>query len=116
MDDHKSRVTAQLKQTQAKQSLQLAQIDQKVSEYMDLLGDDNMQLQELYHSDSNLLIFMNKKVDELYNKTVEFSPEIDLKECLTSLNFDQNLYEDLENRLLEGLQVGGSDRIEIDLN
>jgi len=55
---------------------------------MDVLGDDNMQLQELYNSDSSLLIFMNKKVDELYNKTVDFAPEIDLQECLTSLHFE----------------------------
>ena len=80
---------------------------------MDMLGDDNMQLQELYNSDSSLLIFMNKKVDELYNKTVDFSPEIDLQECLTSLHFEQHLslYTDLEIRLND-LQVIASDRIE----
>jgi len=43
---------------------------------------------------------MTKTIEELYQKTIDFSPtEIDLTDCLTSLNIDNKVYDDLDHLL-----------------
>ena len=54
--------------------------EEKVSDILDQLCNDDISLSALINHDDSLLIYMIKTADEIYEKMVNFRPEIDLKD------------------------------------
>ena len=61
----------------------MEQITTTVQEYLEELGDDKLSLSEFDKIEDGVIIYMTRKVDELYQKTVEFCPDkVNLKGIL----------------------------------
>jgi len=68
-----------MKLTQAfkKQDLKVSAIEQKISEDLDSLCNNEISLNSMLEHDDPLLVYMTSAVDNVYAKTVNFRPSID---------------------------------------
>ena len=69
-----------MKEALVKQDSTFNGAEEKVSDILDQLCNDDISLSALINHDDSLLIYMIKTVDEIYEKMVNFRPEIDLKD------------------------------------
>lgn len=67
----------QLAQAFKKQDLKVGMIEQRISEDLDQLCNDDISLQSMFDHEDVLLVYMTQAVDNLFAKTVNYRPNID---------------------------------------
>ena len=77
VEDYEVACKMQLAQAFKKQDLKVAAIEQRVSEDLDQLCNDDISLQSMFDHEDLLLVYMTQAVDNLYTKTVNFRPNIE---------------------------------------
>ena len=76
MQEYEISARMQLAQAFKKQNYKVCAIEQKISEGLDQLCNDEISLQSMFDHEDVLLVYMTQAVDNLYGKTVEFRPDI----------------------------------------
>ena len=85
-----------------KQEVQLRDVEQKISENLEELGNNDICLQSLGVHEDCFLIYMTRTIDDLYDKQVNFTPKIgNLEEVMVDLQLDDTAPEKLEKVLAE---------------
>lgn len=80
--------------TQQEQSI--SQVEDQVIQELDLLQNDEISLVDLQSNDPELLIYMTQTVDQLYTKSVNYKPEIDLSKVCTHFTCRDTLFDKLK--------------------
>jgi hypothetical protein len=79
--------------------------EEKVSDILDSLCNDDISLSALLNHEDSLLIYMTRTVDEIYYKMVNFRPEIDLQDSQIAMNFRESTQAKLQKTLSEACEI-----------
>ena len=62
------------------QDLQLLKAESTITDYLDGLQNNEISLQALLQNDQELVVYMTQTLDHIYEKAVNFDPNLDLSE------------------------------------
>jgi exonuclease VII large subunit len=99
-EEYEKKTRQSLAQSYQRQEQQLQAVEQKISENLDELCNNDICLQSLGVHEDCFLIYMTQTIEDLYSKQVNFSPKIEnLDEVMITLKLEDDTQQKLHETL-----------------
>ena len=96
----------QLAQAFKKQDMKISQIEQRISEDLDQLCNDDISLQSMFDHEDVLIVYMTQAIDKIYSKTVNYMPNIDnLDDLIVNVEVDPAIGPTLKSALTDSHNI-----------
>ena len=80
--------------------------DQKISENLDQLCNEEIRLESLGEHEPDFLVYMTQTIDEIYNKVAHFKPSIDnLDDTVIKFTLKDDSIKNIEDALSQSYQI-----------
>ena len=105
-EDYERITRRNFEQAKRKQDVKLDMIEQKISENLDQLCNEEIRLDSLCEHEPGFLVYMTQTVDEIYSKIANFKPSIDnLDDTMIGLRFKDQSVQMLEETIASTLDI-----------